>query len=224
MKKQALGIIAMIIVICQFNLGTLFAQKVRELPFKREENPVKLESRRTMDASPLSLKIAMATAQPVSGQGLKFTLVITNNSSTEISLYNPLIALTPWLINEKGEYISFSNIRMSMDVNYVTFYVPNFEAFEIGDTFINGKKHEVDYHTSETINIPANGTYQVNLSVLNVRVGPGATSDHMGSAINKLKKGRYKLSFRASISTARTEKAFFVYSLNTPEIEVDYGQ
>ncbi len=214
----------MVIVVCQFNLGSLFARQIRELPFKQEKSTVKLESGRTMDASPLSLKITVAATQPVSVQGLKFSFVIANNSSTEINLYNPLIALTPWLINEKGERISFSNLRMAEDVNYVKFHVPNFEAFEIGDTFINGKKHGIDYHTSENISIPANGTYQVNLSILNVETGPKTASDKMGSSINKVKKGKYKLSFRVSVSTARGEKTFFVYGLKTPEIEVVYGQ
>ncbi len=225
MKKQTLVIIAMIIVICQFNLGTSFAQQVKEIPFKIDERSLKLKDREIMATSPLSLKIKIATQQPISDNGLQFAFVITNNSSTEISLGNPLINLTPKLIDEKGRFISVINEYSMMLINYRKFYVPKFEAFEIGDTFINGKKQEIDYHTSENISIPGNGTYQINLGVLNIRTNPSAaTPKERTAAAIKIKKGKYKLSFGAVVATARTVKPFFSNILDTPEIEVDYGQ
>ncbi len=224
MKKQILGIIAMVIVVCQFNLGTLFAQQVKEIPFKLDEiGPPQLMNGRTMAASPLQLKLKIATQQPVSSKGLQFILVITNGSSAEVSIYNPLDVLRILMQSEIGQFASIMHQSL-ISSQYRGFFVPKFESFEIGDTFINGKKREVDYHTSENIPIPANGTYQVNLSILNVIKRLSAASVEERETITKIKKGKYKLRFSIITSTVRTAKDSFVYGLKTPEVEVVYGQ
>ncbi|WP_113664046.1 hypothetical protein [Pedobacter nanyangensis] len=223
MKKQALGIITIMMVICHIPIS-LVAQQLKEIAFKKIEMELQSEKPQNMVASPLQVKLKIAEQQPISSKGFEFAIVITNNSSADVDIGNPLTTLSPSMIDEQGYSVLLDNPRASEIVHYRRFFVPSFEAFEIGSTLVNGKKQEVNYHTSESIRIPAKATYQINLSILRFSANPKTHSieERNASAI-KIKKGKYRFRVSLMVAAARGTTTRFADILRISEVAVSYG-
>jgi len=218
MKKQTLGIITSIIVICQLNVNTLFAQKAKIVPF----NDLKIEVEQKMNFPDLKLELKIDTQQPVYREGLKFTIIITNRSSKELDLYNPLDMSTLVLNNEMGIPVSVDRSPLFI-AKYARFYVPNFESFDVGKTFLNGKMVNIDFYNTENIKLPANSSLEMNLSIANVLTNPRLRRKP-DAPKSKIAKGKYSLTLTTMISSVRSSKEFFLKTMETPEVTVLYGQ
>lgn len=218
MKKQIFGVLAIIIVICQLNVSTMLAQQAKLIPFKERIIPTDQK----MDNPDVKTELKIDDKQPLSREGLKFAIIITNHSPNELDLYNPLDMTTLVLNNEMGLPVSVDRSPLFV-AKYARFYVPNFESFDVGKSFLNGKRVSIDFYNTENIKLPANSTLEMNLSIANVVTNPRLRRN-LDVPKSKIAKGKYSLALTTIISSVRSSKNFFLKSMQTPEVTIFYGQ
>jgi hypothetical protein len=116
----------------------------------------------------LQAHICIDTIQKQSDKGLQFSIRITNDSSADISISNPLEFMGPVLSNDTGLNMMTEEIgRSLMHLAYGRKY--HYSSFNIAAVKVNGKKSTNDLNAARTIIIPAKGVYDIFVSITKAR-------------------------------------------------------
>ncbi len=159
-----------------------------------------------------------------SGNGIRFTVIVKNNSGKAIVLNNIADILSVSLYNESGVDIALHNYgrKIHTDNSNWKFRSKNVVPESVS---VNGRQDSRALRDLEFIEIPAGGDAKVNLTINQVKQieTSGPASDSKPS-IN-LKPGKYKLELSVAIiskDVSNPEKILAVF--NSPKIDIDFGR
>lgn len=231
MKTKLLSIVAFLIAGLLFQANVTKAQTVKEIKFERskfDKPPI---------FNPITAILKINTQQPVSSQGLKFSVILRNNSGRSVMIYSPLDVLSIRLLDKDGgNQIIPHDPKFS--AKYSGPFITKFESFDVVRVFLNGKAETTDFSKTENITISANGTYEMELAIKTVlKNSPVPTSTIKGDIATiewpridqnapraELKNGNYKLNMSIGLYERPNVKGSFGYTLRTLEtIQLGYG-
>lgn len=214
MKKR----IAYIISIC-FGLfltgGVVVAQSGSEIKLDLNKTPV------TSNGDQVAVNAIINTRQ--SGNGIRFTVSVKNNSGRAIALKNIADELYVSLYNDSGVNIALVNRGRKINVGHDWKFR---SKTVVPETFsVNGRQDSRALRDQEFIEIPAGGETKVNVSINQVtQVDSSGRTIDSNPPVN-LKPGKYKLKlslviFSKDVSNPEKIRAVF----KSPKIDIDFGR
>lgn len=207
------------------NSSPIIAQTGNEIPFKLTGSPSNTQQNLA------AVRTIINAVQPVSGNGIRFTLIVKNNSGKAIVTRNIVNRLSLALYNEQGLDISVPNEALNDDkINRRAEdrkWRFRSETVVPERVFVNGKEDNRDLKMQEYSEIPAGGEWKINLIIRNVKQveTPKDVQDRLLKPTIKLAPGKYKLRMWLLIySDDRNRSGSFIASFVSPMIDIDYGQ
>lgn len=204
------------------NISTIFAQTGSEIKFKSLSEP----SNSPKDL--VSVSTVINTKQPLSGNGIHFTLVVKNNSGLAITTKNIVDRLTIGLYDERGLDISVPNEALKAINRRAEDRQWRFRTESVvpDRVYTNGSIEKSDFKKLEYIQIPAGGEWKINLILKNVKQVE-TPKDELAKLLKPTKSlsaGNYKLKiFLSIVSKEQNQSGRVNATYESPMIDIQYG-
>lgn len=204
--------------------STILAQTGSEIKFNLSNESS------TPDKNLVAVSTIVDAKQPVSGNGIHFTLIVRNNSGNAISLKNIVSQLSVSLFNEEGLNIAVSNealndIKINKGPTENRKWRFHSESVVSDLPSVNGRKESGDFKKQEYIQIPAGGNWKVNLTIKNVKqvTTPQDVQNRMLKLTKSLSPGKYKLKLFLPVVAVQQNKSVKNSAIYlSPMIDIDY--
>jgi hypothetical protein len=170
------------------------------------------------DINGIQVTLRVDTAQKMTGEGLKFSIKIKNDSTSNIIIRNPMDFLSMGLTNEAGIGI-LPNEVSRLTIN--TKGLHSFRSFSVEKITSSEKElKNIDLANVQTINIPAKSAFEIFFKINRV-LKTDAVKPYTKDSEMEIPKGRYRLFFITTIMSATKNEANFIFT--SPPIYIRYG-
>jgi hypothetical protein len=215
MKK----LIAYIASIC-FGLfltdGSVMAQSGSEIKLDLKKTPL------TSNGDQVAVNAIINARQ--SGNGIRFTVIVKNNSGKAIVLDNIADILSVYLYNESGVDIALHNYGRKIHTDNRNWKFRS-KTVVPESVSVNGRADARALRDQEFIEIPAGGETKVNLTLNQVQqVDTSGHASESKPSIN-LMPGKYKLKLSVAVlSKDVNDPGKILAVFDSPKIDIDYGR
>ncbi|EHQ30353.1 hypothetical protein Mucpa_6297 [Mucilaginibacter paludis DSM 18603] len=171
----------------------------------------------TVTSENVKVFLNIDTVQPLSDQGIKFSIKLKNLSNDDIKIYNVLDLLGFYLMDESGKIVGIPHV--SKFLSNTNSY--KYEAFIVEQIRDNGKRENLKMENEKFIDIKNGGTFEITLRIPKIQGGDG-TNFYSKSRVS-LPKGKYSFKLGLTLIEMKNGVNGSPESLDLPPVTFSYG-
>jgi hypothetical protein len=202
------------------SIGITHAQIKSEIPFKT------FGTARNLDKSLIGVSVTIDTNQTASAKGIQFSLILRNNLGKAIAVKNIVDLLDVSVYNEEGLDVAVENESTLIKEYKARKWKFRSETVNPERSYINKKMEKGDIKQAEYIELPAGGSYTVNIKLNNIKdvKTPEDVNNRLIRPTIKITPGKYRLKMLLTIFLKPEYNNGMLGSANfaSPMIPVNY--